>query len=212
VGDQAVQGHVAEAIEDVAAGRRPPLANADRPRNPLGFEAVDGDHEGPGRDRTRRLVRRIRVECRTMSDSRGRRVFAASVLLWTARLAGTAAVVPLMLIAFGEHGTGPSGARGWAYLALFPFGFSAGYLVGWRWPLLGGCVSLACMAMSLALIGRTFGVGPYLIWGSLSVPGILYVIAGLELRSARRGIAMRKPFPPPPPPGSVATDEQKAAN
>ncbi len=140
------------------------------------------------------FLRRIHVRRRrAMSDSCNQRVMASRVLLWTARLTGTAAIVPLMLIVFGEPGTGPAGLRGWVYLALFPFGFSAGYLLGWRWPLLGGCVSLACMALSLALIGRTFGIGPYLIWGLLSVPGILYVIAGMQLRSASRIAAMRKP-------------------
>ena len=117
-----------------------------------------------------------------MSDSRGRGTPAASVLLWSARLAGTAAVVPLMLIVFGESRNGPASAREWAYLALFPFGFSAGYLLGWRWPFLGGCISLACMATSLLLIGRVFALGPYLIWGVLSLPGVLYIMAGLKLR------------------------------
>ncbi len=67
-------------------------------------------------------------------------------------------------------------------LALFPFGFSAGYLLGWRWPLLAGCLSLACMATSLVVIGRVFDLASYLTWGVLSVPGVLYVIAGLKLR------------------------------
>ena len=107
------------------------------------------------------------------------------VLLWLARLAGVAAIVPLMLIVFGESGTGPAGLRTWVYLALFPFGFSAGYLLGWRWPLLGGCVSLACMAASLVVLGRVLPVQPYLIWGALSVPGVLYVISGWKLRAAR---------------------------
>ena len=103
------------------------------------------------------------------------------LLLWIARLAGTAVIVPLMLVVFGESGSGPSGAREWVYLALFPFGFSAGYLLGWRWPLLGGYVSLACMAISLVLLGKVLDLGPYLIWGVLSIPGFLYVIAGLKL-------------------------------
>ena len=30
------------------------------------------------------------------------------------------AVVPVMLIAFGEPGSGPAGPRKWVYLALFP--------------------------------------------------------------------------------------------
>jgi hypothetical protein len=111
-------------------------------------------------------------------------VSPARVLLWIARLAGILAIVPLMLIAFGEYGRGPSGVREWIYLALFPFGFSIGYLLGWRWPLLGGCLSLACLVTSLILIGRVFDLSAYLIWGVLSVPGILYVIAGLMMRSA----------------------------
>ena len=110
-------------------------------------------------------------------------IAAARVLLWIARLTATAAVVPLMLIAFGEPGSGPSGPQEWVYLALFPFGFSAGYLLGWRWPLLGGGVSLACMAASLVVIGRVFEMGAYLVWSVLSVPGVLYVMAGLKLRS-----------------------------
>jgi hypothetical protein len=88
-----------------------------------------------------------------------------------------------MLIVLGEPGSGPAGAREWAYLALFPFGFSAGYLLGWRWPLLAGCLSLACMATSWVVIGRVFDWGPYLIWGVLSLPGVLYVLVGLKLRS-----------------------------
>lgn len=119
-----------------------------------------------------------------MSTSGARGNTATRLLLWIARLTGTAAIIPLMLIAFGEPGSGPSGVREWVYLVLFPFGFSAGYLLGWRWPLLGGCLSLACMALSLVVIGRVFDLGPYLIWGVLSVPGVLYVIAGLRLRSA----------------------------
>jgi hypothetical protein len=119
-----------------------------------------------------------------MADSPGRSVTVWRVLLWVARLAGTVAVVPLMLIVFGESGSGPAGPRAWAYLALFPFGFSAGYLLGWRWPLLGGWVSIACMAASLVVIGRALPLEPYRIWGALSVPGVLYVIAGWKVRGA----------------------------
>ena len=107
---------------------------------------------------------------------------ASRAALWVARLAGTAAIVPLMLIVFGEPGAGPSGPREWLYLALFPFGFSLGYLLGWRWPLLGGGLSLACMAASLVVAGRVFPPSAYLVWGVLSLPGVLYVLAGWNLR------------------------------
>ena len=118
-----------------------------------------------------------------MNSSGGGRITAASVLLWIARLSGTAVVVLLMLFAFGESGSGPTAAE-WVYLALFPFGFSAGYLMGWRWPLLGGCVSLACMALSLVVLGRVFDWEIYATWSVFCVPGVLYVIAGSKLRGA----------------------------
>lgn len=121
-----------------------------------------------------------------MSESIGRGRTATQVLLWIARLSGLAAIVPLMLIVFGERGSGPAGVRVWVYLALFPFGFAAGYLLGWRWPLVGGCISLACMAASLVVIQMPFEWEPYLIWGVLCIPGFLYVIAGLRLRRESR--------------------------
>ena len=51
---------------------------------------------------------------------------------------------------------------------------------------LAGCVSLGCMAASLVVIGRILGPGPYLIWGVLSLPGVLYLLAGWKLRGTKR--------------------------
>jgi hypothetical protein len=124
-----------------------------------------------------------------MSDSFGRGGAAWHIVLWIARLSAIAAIIPLMLIVFGESGSGPAGAREWIYLALFPFGFSIGYLLGWRWPLVGGCISLACMVASLIVIQRTFGLSAYLYWAILCVPGILYVIAGWMLPGTPRKAA-----------------------
>jgi hypothetical protein len=107
---------------------------------------------------------------------------STGIMLWVARIGGTLAIVPLMLIAFGERGTGPAGPREWIYLVLFPFAFSLGYLLAWRWPLFGGAFSLACMVLSLIVIGRTFALGAYVIWGVLCLPGLLFVLAGWRLR------------------------------
>jgi hypothetical protein len=93
-----------------------------------------------------------------------------------------------MLMLVGESGTGPEGIREWAYLALLPCVFSAGYLLGWWRPLLGGCISLLAMAASLLVVGRAFDPGAYAIWGVLSLPGLLYLAAGLSLRSARSAV------------------------
>ena len=71
-------------------------------------------------------------------------------------------------------------------LALFPFGLSAACLIGWQWPLLGGYVSPACMTLSLVVLGRVFDWSDYAIWSLLSVPGVLYVIAGIEANRRTR--------------------------
>jgi hypothetical protein len=123
-----------------------------------------------------------------MIDQKSRCMIAWLVLLWAARLAGTAVVVLLMLVVIRESGTGPSGVRECTYLALFPFGFSVGYLLGWRWPLVAGWVSLGCMAASQIVLGRVFPIGPYVVWGILSLPGVLYVLAGWKLRSRTGGV------------------------
>jgi hypothetical protein len=104
------------------------------------------------------------------------------IILWVARLTALAAIVPLLLILVGEPGTGPAGPAGWIYLALFPIGFSLGYLIGWRWPIVGGGISIACMVASLLLIGAGFPARAYVIWSILSLPGILYILAGWNLR------------------------------
>ncbi|HSR70590.1 MAG TPA: hypothetical protein VLU25_21865 [Acidobacteriota bacterium] len=103
-------------------------------------------------------------------------------MLWIARISATLVVVMLMMKVVGESGSGPAGVREWVYLTLFPFGFSAGYLLGWRWPRLGGWLSLGCVVLSLIVIGRVFDWQAYLFWGLLSLPGILYVLAEAEPR------------------------------
>jgi hypothetical protein len=115
-----------------------------------------------------------------------RRQLLWTSILWVARVTSIAALAPVLIILVGEPGTGPHGARTWIYLALFPVGFSAGYLLAWRWPVAGGCFSLVCMVASLAVLQRTFGLEPYFIWSALCVPGVLFVIAGWKLAKFRR--------------------------
>lgn len=106
------------------------------------------------------------------------------VLLWLARLVGVAAIVPLMMAVFGEPG--PTVAREWLYVALMPFAFSIGLLLGWRWPVLGGCVSLLALVASLVVAGRVYDWRAYLVWAALAVPAVVYVVAGLRLRWVAR--------------------------
>ena len=84
-----------------------------------------------------------------MSDVRSRRRGWPRTLHWIARILALATILLLGMILVGESGTGPAGVREWLYLALFPVGFSAAYLLGWKWPLLGGALSIACMVAGL---------------------------------------------------------------
>ena len=102
-----------------------------------------------------------------------------SALHWLARISSVAVVILLVVMLTGENGSGPTG-RDTLYLALFPVGFSLGYLIGWRWPLPGGVISLSCMALSLFVVGRTFDLETYMGWALFSLPGVLFVFAGLR--------------------------------
>lgn len=104
-------------------------------------------------------------------------------MLWFARISSILVILPLMMIVIGEAGSGPSGWREWMYLALFPFGFSTAYVLGWWKPFIGGVLSLACMIVSLVVIGRVFAVNAYVVWGVLCIPGILYAIGGARIRN-----------------------------
>jgi len=89
---------------------------------------------------------------------------------------------PVLMIFFGEPGSGPANVREWIYLALFPCTFAIGYWLAWRWPVTGGILSLVCMAASLFVTGAVFPPSVFLIWSVISLPGAICVLAGLKLR------------------------------
>lgn len=108
-----------------------------------------------------------------------------SALHWLARISSVAVVILLVVMLTGENGSGPAG-RDSLYLALFPVGFSLGYLIGWKWPLPGGVISLSCMALSLFIVGKTFDLETYMAWGILSLPGVLFIFAGLKSKGTSK--------------------------
>lgn len=115
------------------------------------------------------------------APSSGRKLF------WIARISTIPVIILLSMMVVGGivEGEGrPVGFREWAYLALFPMGFTLSYVLGWVKPLAGGVTSLTCMVLSQLVIGRVFDFQAYVIWGALCVPGILLVSAGLKLRES----------------------------
>ena len=130
-----------------------------------------------------------------MSDSGGRRITPARVVLWIARLLATLWFVFIAAQVIGEGGGFlPRGGRDFIAWMFFPIGFTAGYLLGWRWPLLGGCVSLACLVLLPVLLWALHGrvvpnIGLYAPFAVLGVPGILYIIGGWLLRGRKDSVS-----------------------
>ena len=113
------------------------------------------------------------------APSRGMRT-----VLWIARILSALIVVFLVAFVVGYivnpqgDGDGATVTEGFG-LALFPFGLCLGYVIAWRWHLLGGIVALACLAAFLLLMREGDLV---LMMAAVGVPAILYVVYGVYRR------------------------------
>jgi len=132
-----------------------------------------------------------------MATVSGGRVLASRILIWIARIAGTL-LATLVLSILAAHIINPQGPEGdgpslgtLASIAIFPFGAAVGLLLGWRWPLWGGIVTIACMAYFFAVIEEWLVGGgsvhsPSLFPMMFVVLAVLYIVGGLLAR--RRAI------------------------
>ncbi|MBN1163725.1 MAG: hypothetical protein JXB45_04050 [Candidatus Krumholzibacteriota bacterium] len=106
------------------------------------------------------------------------------VVLWIARVMSAIVVVFLVVMVVG-YTINPQGSgreptpREWYGLALFPFGLCIGYVIGWRWRLLGGIISLICLAAFLIFL-RDRDMIPVI--SIVGVPAVLYIIYGISRR------------------------------
>jgi len=69
-------------------------------------------------------------------------------------------------------------------LLLFPVGMCVGYLLAWKWQLLGGVVSIACMTTFLIALHEADMV---LTMAFLSIPGVLFIVYGMLSRGVGPG-------------------------
>lgn len=112
-------------------------------------------------------------------------------VLWIARIMSAMIVVFLvfMVVAYTVNpmgsGSGPTVTE-WFGLALFPFGLCVGYVIGWRWQLLGGAIGLVCLAAFLFLM-RERDLTP--IISAVGVPAVLYIVYGIYRRQTVSGDA-----------------------
>lgn len=102
-------------------------------------------------------------------------------VLWIARILSAMIVVFLVIMVVGYtvnpqgSGSGPTITE-WYGLALFPFGLCVGYVIGWRWQLQGGVISLICLAAFLVLMRDRDLIS---IISAVGVPAVLYIVYGI---------------------------------
>lgn len=104
----------------------------------------------------------------------------AAASRWTARIIGTLLVLGTLTIAIGEGMPNPLTQPAWAQLIFFALALAMiGILIGWRWELAGGILSLA--GFSLGLIPMKYYSVCGLTWFylALALPGVLYVTSAL---------------------------------
>lgn len=108
---------------------------------------------------------------------------SSSLLLWTARIWGTlAAVFLLFMIAGHLFGSEPqqlnNPAEGFA-LVFFPTGLLIGLLLAYKSPRWGGWIATLSMAVTYSLMPEVL---TNWYFAALTVPGVLYLLAGLSGR------------------------------
>ena len=113
--------------------------------------------------------------------------------LWIARI-GAVFIVALSLCWVLGYCVNPGGfdpkAMDSFEIALFPFGMCFGYLIALRWQLLGGVLSLACLAI---FVGARQEVIYIILFGPISLPGVFFYFYGMHMLDQRKGRMMWSP-------------------
>jgi len=106
------------------------------------------------------------------------------ILRWIARLAGTAMALLIVTIAIGEGGPPNPWSQPWKVnlelhlmLAIW-----AGLLLGWKWEGLGGAMVVGGLLAFAGLEGRM----PHAVFGTMLVPGLMYLCCWCSERRAMR--------------------------
>jgi hypothetical protein len=106
----------------------------------------------------------------------------ASMCRWTARVVGTLFVLSIVSIAVGERMPNPFTQPMWDQVIFLALALiMIGILIGWRWELPGGVISLSGFLLGIAPLNNSPRglTGFYL---ALAIPGSLYVASSLVRR------------------------------
>jgi peptidoglycan/LPS O-acetylase OafA/YrhL len=109
---------------------------------------------------------------------------------WAARISGLALVGLVLLFWIGEGG--PANILTQPLPVMLEFAGTllmlGGFLIGWRWPALGGCTALAGFCLFLGTEFAVNGKPPGGVIPLFLIPGVLLLIsAGLEGYQRRTG-------------------------
>ena len=122
-----------------------------------------------------------------MTASMKRRYETLSLLRWVARISSLISILVLVMFFVGEgFDPGRVSGRQWLGLLFFPVGLITGFIIGWKYEIIGGAVSV------LSLLAFYFIYG-LLISGRLprgwafavfALPAILFLFAGIFAETA----------------------------
>ena len=105
------------------------------------------------------------------------------IMRWVARVWGVISLLFIGTLVFAEllnPSSGPPQGMEWVMLALFPTGVLLGIVLGWRWELWGGIISvasfLAFYAIEFAMSGD-LADGPFFLL--VAAPGFLFLWCGI---------------------------------
>jgi len=110
---------------------------------------------------------------------------AAKTVRWMARIIGTLLFSLVVYIAIGEGMPNLMTQPPIVQLGFFAFALIlTGVLIGWRWELAGGCLSL--VGWCLFYVPMISPKRPNWFFWALAIPGILYITSYLLARYASR--------------------------
>lgn len=104
------------------------------------------------------------------------------IVRWLARLGSLASLGLLLLFFFGEGADLAAllPTETWG-LIFFPLGIMVGMLLGWRWEILGGSVTVLSLLAFYKVMYAASGRFPEGIWFLLfALPGLLFLYCGLN--------------------------------
>ena len=112
------------------------------------------------------------------------------VFLWIARIFGLLFVALVLVIgitaALNPNEPSPT-PREWVGIIFFPIGVCVGYVIGWRWQLLGGSVALGSFVAFFAwLVIERDGIRAWPVFVLFAIPGLLFVFSWFVSRRGGR--------------------------